>query len=196
MDSENIALRWEGPFHWFSDQGATIVSGPLAEAAGIYVWGVPHRDAHLVYYVGQTEAGFGPRHYDHFRAYASGLYTVHDAARFAKGALHQIYGNRPYARDPWRRAQPFVDDFEKLATEIAAMMRAMRIFVAPMARPRRIHRRVEGAMVQLLNQAEPARYRFQEPAMRMQLSREDETPILVTLEPRGLLLGLPDEFTA
>jgi hypothetical protein len=193
---DQVTLRWMGPYFWFSDQGPTILTGPDADTAGVYVWCVPFRHTNLIHYVGQTEAGFAKRHYEHFREYMSGRYTVNRAEAFRRGVLERLYTVRAYARAPWRRAQPFFDQFGMLSQETLGMLRSMVVFLAPLEAPRRIHRRVEAAIVSLLYKSEPPEQRFQEPGMRVHSRRIDEPPISVDSTPPGLLHGLPHHFEA
>ena len=191
-----VDLRWSGPHGFLPGAPDSVFQGPVAEQSGLYLWTVQRPNGFLVHYVGQTEKSFGLRHLQHLREYWGGAYTIHQAAAFLDGRRNELYRGYGYRGDAWRQIEPFVREHETLLSELRAMLSGIKIFLAPLAAPRRIHRRVEGAIVELLYRAGGEIGDFQEPGMRREPRRLDEAVIRVRSVSPCLLLGIPAEFEA
>ena len=49
--SQNLELKFHGPFHITNGQKENLLLSPLGELKGVYVWVIPFRNKYLSYYV-------------------------------------------------------------------------------------------------------------------------------------------------
>jgi hypothetical protein len=190
-----IELCWQGPFSWFTDLDESVFACPCAESPGIYVWTADVDEGRLAYYVGQTTRAFGQRMYEHFTEYTRGAYSIRDADLLSRGRVEKLYNGFLWPKEPWRRAGGFVDKAAELLPLALAEMRVIRIWFAELEASQRIQRRVEGAIVKALYEANLP-YDLPEPGYRLDLRQANEDPIRVRFTPENFLLGLPAELEA
>jgi hypothetical protein len=191
-----VQLQWSGPYSFLPGTKPVILEAPEARAGGIYMWTVAAPVGRLLYYVGQTEAGFANRHFEHWVEYWRGAYTIHDPISFGQGVRSPIYKGYAYRTPRWERAREFVSRFRELNAPLLAMLQQLEIWLAPSEVDRRLQRRIESAIVAAAYTAPAPAGDFQERGMRMEPRRSDETPVIVANRPVRLVIGLPDRLDA
>jgi hypothetical protein len=191
-----IELNWHGPYSWFEQGDKSIFAGGGAEMVGIYVWTVPVNGRYRVFYVGQTEKGFAERQHEHIRKYFEGAYHLYEPRGFREGRLNMIYEGFLYKKPGWKRAISFYQNFMDYLEPLLDHLRVLKLFVAPIDAPRRIHRRVESALMDVVYRLPGESGQFLERDLVLQLRKPDEAPIAVTQGPDGLLEGVPKTFVA
>lgn len=191
-----LTLNWQGPFRWFGRGEDSIFAGPCSQTSGVYVWTVPIRDRYRVFYVGQTEAGFAHRHHDHFMWYFKGAYSIYEPEAFARGELVQIYQGFAYRNPAWKLARDYYASFESLVGPLVEHLSLMRMFIAELPSDRRLQRRVETRIMQLVYANEGPEGRLLEPGLKLEPRFPEERPVLVRQAPGGLLEGVSAEFEA
>jgi hypothetical protein len=118
-----------------------------ADVPGIYLWVVPVRNRSLPYYVGESGKSIAFRHYDHFREYASGKYTVRDGRKLAAGEIDEVNKGVFWAKDGWRNTQKFIDNFAEYAQHLEVYLDSIKIYLAPLDADRRTRRVIEGTLI-------------------------------------------------
>ena len=140
---------------------------------------------------------FRERHFAHFREYLSGAYRIHRPDAFRQGRRDELYLGYGYKNTPWTHAVEFFERTAELYPELAKMIDAMALWLAPLSAPKRIHRRIEGAIVQLLYAAaDPEIAAFQELNVRCWARLPTEPTIEVQSQSPVTIRGLPPVFEA
>lgn len=192
----DVELEWKGPFSWFGDAAPMLFGAAEAAAAGVYAWSAKMPDGDWVYYVGQTRKNFGDRHWEHWREYASGAYSIHSAEEFYSGRHACIHRGFAYRRPAFRLAASVLSSLDRHLEATVAFLRPMRIWLAELPPDTRLQRRIEGAIVRALYQQLGPAKDFQEPKMRMELRKPHEPPIRVWTRGACSLVGIPHTLEA
>ena len=100
-----ITLEWSGPYYFSSRSGQSILQAASAQGPGIYCWLVATERGILPHYVGETGKSVARRHVEHFRDYASGVYSVYDSGPFAAGDISVLFQGPLWRKDGWRDHQ-------------------------------------------------------------------------------------------
>jgi len=191
----DIVLDWSGPYHFSSPAGPPIFEAPAAQGPGVYLWLAATSRGLLPHYVGETGRSVARRHYEHFRDYASGVYSVRDSAAFVAGREVFLYKGPLWRNDGWRAAQQVIDRFAEFAGHLSVSLAALRLFVAPLDAEQRVRRRVESGLIKALYALPEASRSLFPPGFRT-LSRSGDEPITVRHAGTHLLDGLPECFQA
>jgi len=197
MSSEAYELQWHGPYKWYGTTEDCIFTRPEAKQSGIYLWTTPFKKQYLTNYVGETGKSFASRHIWHTRNYLHGLYRVYDPHQFSKGTKTLVWGGmwKPARRDA-HHMQEFLNRYPELSSVIYEFLGMFRIFLAPLDVKRRIRKRIEAAIANLLREHPGLVGDFQNGDIRYHPRKADEEPISVEMKSYEDILGLCDELTA
>ena len=191
-----ITLEWSGPYYFSSRSGPSIIQAAAAQGPGIYCWLAVTDRGNLPHYVGETGKSVAGRHVEHFRAYASGVYSVYDSAPFAAGDISVLFQGPLWRKDGWRGHQAFIDNFEAYARHLSLILGAIQVFVAPLDAEQRVRRRVEASLTRSIYALPESVLTLFPPGLRMWTRRPDEPVITVSNTGRLPLPGIPTQFEA
>jgi hypothetical protein len=192
----DLELAWDGPYSWFGDGAPALFPSAAASSSGIYVWTASMPEGEWAYYVGQTTKSFGDRHWDHWREYASGAYSIHEADAFYRGGHRLLYQGFNYRRPAHKYLEPFIRSIDEHLAAAVRLLRPMRIWLGELPPDRRLQRRVEGAVIRALYAQDGPAKSFQEPSMRAEVRTKYESPVRVKVRTPCPFVGLPSDFEA
>ena len=185
-----VAVEFLGPFAWIPTLDVASVFDAVPEGtAGLYLWTIDRGDGHLVFYVGETGRCIRMRLGEHYAEHCAGRYSIHEPSAFARGEKSCLWPG--YYGKSGRELGECVAASIELAGKIAEITRMMRFFVAPTDCDKRTRRRMEAAIADAIARAPGAAGAFQEPGVRYERRRADETPIEIRFRCNSTLLGLP-----
>lgn len=190
----DVAVRFEGPFSLGDEAGVRcLFHDDIASRSGVYLWTVPVGEVELPWYVGQTRRGFGQRMGEHVTGFLSGQYAVQDAAALATGRNARASGT---AVGLWPGVVPSVlANYVALADNVQAVVRMLRIHVAPLSDDAHVLNRVEGAIGRFFKNHSEARIReFFFPGMRVPAAIPFDRALRIALSSQGAIEGLPSEI--
>lgn len=194
--SDEIVVCFSGPFSWPGAPDALSVDDvDEARKAGIYLWTVPLLDGHLIYYVGETGRSFHVRLHQHYEELAAARYHVYSAAEFARGEKLALWPGHWDATDR-KSDEECQANCARLSEQIQEMMLAVRFFLAPTTRDKRIRRRIEAAIAQGLYATPGIVGTFQDQGIHYWPRMRHEEPIKCVASSPVPLLGLPERFWA
>lgn len=191
-----VTVSFEGPFSWPGLPGApSIFESTSGRSAGIYLWTVPQDGYELIYYVGETGRSFATRMQEHYKEHAAGFYHLNDVAALMDGRREMVWPGLWHAGE---RPTPSscVRHLLELSPLIAALNQTYRFYVAPVECPRRVRRRIEAAIANVLAGSPPPVGTFQEEGIRYIERRADEQPVICRFANGDNLRGLPSELVA
>jgi hypothetical protein len=189
-----VAVRFEGPFSLGDEAGIRcLFRDATSIKSGIYLWTVPVGEVELPWYVGQTRRGFGQRMGEHVTGFLSGQYAVQDAAALATGRNARPSGT---VIGLWPEIIPSVlANYAALAENVQAVVRMLRIHVAPLPEDAYVLNRVEGAIGRFFKNGGDARIReFFFPGMRVPAAIPFDRPLRIKVSSEGPIAGLPQEI--
>jgi hypothetical protein len=189
-----MELSWQGPFALTSRDVPTLLDAPEGAASGLYFWAVRTLEGPLPHYVGETSRSFAARHLEHFRSYASGIYSTRDSDAFVRGEEVILHEGALWRSRPPAEAQPFIDGFAEFARHIKGLLDSIDVYVAPANVDQRMRRRLEGGLVQALYSAPVDQRRLFPPGYRIWRRTASETPLLVHCRNPPQLPGFPAQF--
>jgi hypothetical protein len=191
-----MTVSFAGPFSWPGTPDApSVFDVDERHKPGIYVWTVPLRDGHLIYYVGETGRSFGTRLCEHYTEHAAAMYHVYSPAEFARGQKVALWPGRFDAMHR-KSEKECIANYAHLCEQIREMTFILRFFLAPLSCKDRIRRRVEAAIAQALYVAPGIVGTFQDQGIRYDSRTNDEEPIGCVASSPVPLLGLPEWFLA
>lgn len=192
-----LSLRWHGPFSWSGRTCPSMYDCDLAVSQGIYLWTVPIFGQSLIYYVGQTGTGFARRQYEHLCAYGTGSYNILDPYALIRGEKRELYFGFNYRGPYWLNGREFVERAGLLLPAIAALMDVIQFWFCPIETDRKTRERIEGAIIQLLDDNKEPCIHFQDVGMhRVLRDPEKEPPIRIEFEDVSMFRGLPQQIEA
>jgi hypothetical protein len=148
-------LNWKGPFRWFGKKSSVVFEQPEAKKPGIYLFTFRHKNGFLIYCAGRTNKSFNSRLFDHAKNYLSGIYNVLDPEMAEAGKRHVVcrwIGYGGYSPEKWKLLNRFLQNYPKNAQRVYAQLQAMRVFIAPLKANRRVLERIEGAIMNILEE--------------------------------------------
>lgn len=194
---DQLTLKWHGPFSWTGKTCLSIYDCDMAEGQGIYLWTVPTSDREMIYYVGQTGTAFARRQYEHLCAYGTGSYNILDPYALARGEKRELYLGFNYRQPYWRNGREFVERASVLLPAIAGIMEVIRFWFCPIETDRRTRERIEGAIIQLLDDiAEPGIHLQDKGMHRVLRDKASESPIHIAFADVSMFRGLPQQIEA
>jgi hypothetical protein len=189
-----VAVAFQGPFSALDDSDCRcLFTDPVAKQSGVYLWTVHVDGADRPWYVGQTQRGFGQRTAEHLTNMLSGQYSVLDPAELLRGEYKLAEG----AVVPnWPLTLPgHLRNWETLMPNIMAVIRLLRIHVAPLTGDGHRHNRVEGMIGRYYRvHPEPALRNFFTPGLKLPAAIPGDQPIRLTLSSESPITGLPSEL--
>lgn len=164
---------------------------------GIYLWTIPVSGSHLIYYVGQTGTAFARRQYEHLSAYGTGSYSILEPEALARGEKRELYRGFTYRQPYWRNGREFVERAGELLPVVAELMEVIRFWFCPIETSRRTRERIEGAIIQLLDDIQEPGMHLQDQGMhRVLRDPETEAPITIHFEDVSMFKALPRQIEA
>jgi len=193
---DGVAVSFAGPFSWPGTSDApSVFDADEARQPGIYLWTVPVRDGHLLYYVGETGRSFGARLLEHYKEHAAAMYHVYSPAEFARGEKVALWPGR-FDAVHRKSAKECIANYPQLCEQIRGLTFILRFFLAPLPCEDRIRRRIEAAIAKALYAAPGIVGAFQDQGIRYDSRKNDEEPIGCVITSPVPLLGLPERFLA
>jgi len=193
----SLSLQWHGPFSWTGKTCTGMYDCAFAKKQGIYVWTVPIEGRSLIYYVGQTGTAFARRQYEHLCAYCTGSYTILDASALLRGEKRALYEGFAYRQPFWQNGREFVLRADELLPAIADLMEVIQFWFCPIDTDRRTRERIEGAIIQWLDDLEEPDMHLQDAGMhRVLRDPATEAPIRVEFEDVSMFKALPKRLEA
>jgi hypothetical protein len=193
---DDVALHFAGPYSWPGAPDAPCVfEADMKNRVGIYLWTVPLRDGHLIYYVGETGRDFGTRLLEHYLQHAAGMYHIYSSAEFAQGEKVCLWPGRYDVADR-RSLRECVVNYPQIASEVHQLTRRLRFFLGPLECDDRMRRRVEAAIAQALYETPGRVGAFQDRGIRYEPRKQSEVPVRCVITSAAPLLGLPAELLA
>jgi hypothetical protein len=194
--SDGVTVSFAGPFSWPGTSDApSVFDVEERREPGIYLWTVPLRAGHLIYYVGETGRNFGTRLLEHYTEHAAAMYHVYSPAEFARGEKVALWPGRFDAAHR-KSGKECIAIYSQLCAQIRELTFILRFFLAPLSCEDRIRRRVEAAIANALYAAPGIVGAFQDHGIRYDSRKNDEEPIQCVIISPVPLLGLPERFLA
>ena len=193
MTQEPLMLRFEGPFGLTKDR-AFLFDQTAAKEAGIYLWTVPyHEGGYLVTYIGETGASFANRIKDHLIQTVGGNYRICDPDLLIKGN-QKILWNGLWRRGTRDRLLEYIEKIEEFAPIIRKGLRIEQLFLVPLTVEKRIRQRIEGALALHVKSQPPPASSVLPSDIRYNGRKELEAPIMVRLECKSFIHGIPSRL--
>lgn len=190
----DVHVHFHGPFSAAGEGGyRCLFTDEIAERVGVYLWTINVGGEERVWYVGQTERGFGTRTAEHLAGSLSGAYTTYDAAALSRGenrlAEAAVVGR-------WPETLPsFLGNYERLTPNIIGVIRLVNIHVAPLADDEHLYNRVEGAIGRHYKaHPDPELRDFLTPGLRLPAAVPGDKPIHLVLSSDVPIAGLPQHI--
>lgn len=194
-DPPGIEVLFQGPYSWDpGDSQTCLYDAPVACQPGVYLWSVPHGGGFLVHYVGMTTSSFASRMQQHRRLMISCEYHVYEPAAFRSGVLQTRWPGC-YGKDG-RTIRECHEHAHEFLPEQMEVIRAIRFFVAPMERGKRIIERIESAVDASLRSGGGMAGSFLPAGIRMKPRRESEPPMSCRVSASRVIHGLPAQMVA
>ncbi len=188
-----VNARFDGPFSLFAadDQAPCLFGHEVTSRSGVYLWTLHTAEGFRPWYVGQTRRGFGQRTAEHVAGYLSGQYPAYDVQALARGE-HRVVA--PDAAATWPTSLPtFLEAAPTLMPRIVDLLRATRLFVAPLDPTAQVLDRVEGALGRHYKRT-PELATYLIPGQRMPDAIPGDRPLVLHLASAATILGLPSEL--
>jgi hypothetical protein len=184
-------LVWWGPLAWVGPVEHTVHGSRWVNEPGVYLWTIPTGPSFTVYYVGETGRSFGERFTEHTRAYLGGEYSVWEPEDFLQKRKVEVWGG---LWRPERRALmgEFLANLDRLTPRIAELLKAYRVFVAPMRGSERMRERMEAAIIRAIKLSDPHALLDENLRYRPRLPSED--PVTYEMRIPVPIEGLPARF--
>ena len=191
-----VEVPFTGPFSWPGASDApSVFDVEVGREHGIYLWTVPQRDGHLVYYVGETGRSFQARLLDHYKEHAACLYHVYLPTEFARGQKMGLWPGYYDSADR-KSFKECIAQYTRLCGPIQELTYLYRFFFAPLSCEDRIRRRIEAAIAGALYSAPGIAGAFQDRGIRYDPRKGDEKPIECIFTSPVPIIGLPKRFSA
>ncbi|MBI5947001.1 MAG: GIY-YIG nuclease family protein [Chloroflexi bacterium] len=189
---EEVTVKFSGPFAAVDDgERRCLFRDEIATRSGVYLWTITVDGEERPWYVGQTRQGFGTRMAQHFANFLSGAYATYDPAALARGENQLADGA---VVDTWPETLPsFLENYERFAPSIIALVRLINVHVAPLTGDRHLHDRVEGAIGRYYK-SDPALRNFFTPGLKLPAAVPFDNPIRLLVSSEVPIAGLPTEI--
>jgi hypothetical protein len=189
-----LTIEFTGPLSVLNHEGAgCLFTEEAGKRSGIYLWTLPVKGRDLPWYIGQTRRGFAQRMGEHIGCFLSGQYTTWDAAALAEGENRRVEGS---VIGWWPETLPaFLSNYEQLVPHIVALLRNLRVHVAPLTGDAHLHNRVEGAIGRYLKGHPETELRdFFFPGMRVPAAIPFDRPLRLQVNSTAPVAGLPADI--
>ncbi|MEI7902674.1 MAG: hypothetical protein WCK89_20680 [bacterium] len=190
-----VIVSFMGPFSWPGISDApSIFDAEEGRQSGIYLWTVPLREGHLIYYVGETGRNFRTRLLEHYMEHAAAMYHVYSPAEFARGEKVALWPGH-FDTAHRKSAKECVLNYSQFCKQIGELTYILRFLLAPLACEERIRRRVEAAIAKALSDTPGIVGTFQDRDIRYAARKDNEEPIECVITSTVPLLGLPERLS-
>jgi hypothetical protein len=191
-----LVVQVYGPFP-LGNKENSILSSPLGNLKGVYLWAIPFENSYLIYYVGETGVSFAARNMEHIKCYLNGFYRIYEPDAFAKGEKILLWGGM------WKSNRKgsdtmltYLHQYHQLSILSYKFLDQFNVFVIPINEDdRRIRQRIEAAIAYKLLEQDGIIAKFQDSDIRYFPRRRNEQPRKIKVNANKLLLGLPNELT-
>ncbi|PMM84844.1 hypothetical protein [Vibrio breoganii] len=181
------ALNWAGPYSWPGYEDKNHLP-PLPQQKGVYLQTFEFSGGYLIYAAGIARRLFKARFKEHTRAYLNGEYNVLDIPSTRSGARNEHWHGWDYARN---HRDEYENRRSDLTPKIHEQLANFRIFTVDLGDEKRIHERVESAVMNVLYQQLPPISTIPDKGMFLSKKRDSEDPIIVQNITDETLWGLP-----
>jgi hypothetical protein len=191
-----IDLRFHGPFALTTGLAAPcLFEQPIAKQGGIYLWTIPGGGHERPWYVGQTKRAFSLRLAEHVACFLSGEYTLYDPDAVVRGE-HRLADGALAVR--WPDTLPdFLALADMLVPKVLALLRLLRVHLAPVAADAPLLNRLEGGIARYYQRHEDHVLReFFAPGIRVPAASPYDRPLRVAISMEAPIAGMPREMPA
>jgi hypothetical protein len=182
-------LHFRGPYEWFGPPERTLYGSGWVDEPGVYLWTIPTAATTFTpYFVGETGRSFAERFAEHTRAYLGGEYTVWEPEDFLQKNKVEVWGGlwKPERRKMFGE---YLENLERLNMRTLDLLRAYRIFLAPMRGSERMRERVEAAIIRAVRLADP--HPFLDENLRYRPRLPSEPPVNYEMHWPAPVEGVP-----
>ena len=192
---KQLEIQFYGPYRWYWTNDDSVLTTPMSNKKGVYLWAIPFEKKYLTYYVGETGRSFSARFLEHARDYLCGLYRVYDPDYFAEGKKILVWGGmwKPDRKEPSTMLE-FLNRYSELSSIIYKFLKHIRFFLAPIDSEKRVRQRIEAAISERLSKQLGLIGEFQDSDIKYSPRRTEEKSILVSIEASEQILGLDNEL--
>ncbi|GEM77869.1 hypothetical protein [Vibrio superstes] len=180
-------LNWTGPYSWPGFEETNKLA-PLPEQKGVYLQTFEFSGGYLIYAAGITRRLFKARFKEHSRSYLNGEYNVLDMLSIKNGIRNEHWHGWDYARN-------HRDEYERRRSDLSPLINDQlanfRLFVVDLGDEKRIHERVESAVMNVLYQQLPPISTIPDKGMFLSKKKDFEDTIIVENKCNEILWGLP-----
>ena len=190
-----VDLSFQGPFAAVDDGGCRcLFTESIADRSGIYVWTIEVDGAARPWYVGQTRRPFKQRMGEHLTKMLAGEYPPHDPEALRRGDSGRLC--KGAGALSWPLTIPvLLRNWEALAPEIMAVIRLLRIHLAPLEGDAHLYDRVEGAIGRYYKSHPlPELSNFITPGLRLPAAIPGDRPMRLAATSEAPIAGLPVEI--
>jgi hypothetical protein len=191
-----MAVTWEGPYLLVPDHQQSVWHADAAGRHGLYLVTVEHEQGYLIYFAGLTTRPFRRRFREHVRAYRSGVYTVFDAQAFQRGQRVKIWPGFWFGKRPEALVKEYANRCAEIQAAVEELLRAYRVFFAPLEVPARTLERVEAALMMVLYSGEGTAAQLPDKGMHLAPRWPAEPPLVVSMTAPVKLHGVPASLEA
>jgi hypothetical protein len=193
--AENV-LQFSGPFGLTEGHVPVLFEDPCSMQPGIYFWTVPYvKGGLIITYVGETSSTFGRRMKEHMIQTVGGNYRISDPELLLQGVDHVLW-NGLWRKGTQDKMPEYLERLVDLAPAIERTFGLARIFVAPFHSPKRLRQRIEASLAQHIRNQPPPGSSLLPGDIRYYQRRTGEEPVLVHVQCREHVLGLPCDIEA
>jgi hypothetical protein len=190
-----LAIHFEGPFSWPGTPDApSVFDVEAGRNAGIYLWTVPIKDGHLVYYVGETARNFRDRLAEHYREHAACMYHVYSPAEFSRGEKRPLWPGHYDSADR-KSLRECIAQYKRLAVPVGELSYLYKFFLARTICDDRIRIRIEAAIASAIYAAPGVAGTFQDSGIHYDPRRGDEDPLECSIMSSAPIIGLPTQLS-
>ncbi|MEZ9901781.1 hypothetical protein [Vibrio breoganii] len=183
-----LPLSWTGPYSWPGYENSNQLP-PLPEKKRVYLQTFGFNGGYLIYAAGITRRLFKVRFKEHSRAYLNGEYNVLDMPSIENGIRSEHWHGWEYARS---HREEFENRRFELTPLIHNQLSRFRIFVVDLGDEKRIHERIESAVMTALYQQLPPISTIPDQRMFLSSKRDTEERVIVESSCDVIIWGLPN----
>jgi len=190
---DTVVLDFHGPFSWTAEEPEdSVLYTAVAEQHGIYMWGFPAEQKHLIVYVGITSRSFRRRMQEHLENQMAGQYNVYYPDKLRHGNADRYAWRGIFGSAARKDISKFLCPDILLAN--LEHVRQVRFFLAPLEHTaHREMERIEAAISASLEKQGGLAAAVKE-KFNVSPSLPGEEEFLVTIPRSDDFLGLPREI--
>jgi len=182
-----IEIAWDGPFGWPTYERENNLI-PIPQISGVYLQTFDHKDGYLIYAAGLTRRKIPSRFKEHTRKYMNGEYNVLDISVAQQGIRREIWHGWSYAR---QHQAEFEERKSIILDAVHKQLAGFRIFVADLGKEKRVHERLEAAIMNNLYKQPSPISNIPDRGMQLASRWDTERIIIAKNNCKSVLYGLP-----